>query len=217
MNALLRVLFVGALASSAWAWWLIAWPVVVLHASPRHAGHFGLVYVHMLTGTVMLFLGAAALYIGWTRRQFRYHKLFGYAYLSAGVFGAGSAFVLALAGRHRPAGPLSFQLDQASNVGFALATLATAWLVASAMAFRAARNRRFETHRAWMIRSYVLTWSFVLCRLLGRVPVFESLGEGAALAWLSWIVPLAVCEVALQWSDTSPRSAAAARPPLTSS
>src|SRR4030095_16938845 len=101
MKALVaRALFLVALVSSAWAWWLIAWPVLVLDASPRHTGHFGFVYVHTLTGTAMLFMGAAALYIGWTRRQFRYHKLFGYTYLSAGVVGAGLAFVLALAGRH---------------------------------------------------------------------------------------------------------------------
>jgi hypothetical protein len=68
------------------------------------------------------------------------------------------------------------------------------------MAYRAARNRRFDAHRAWMIRSYVLTWSFVLCRLVGRVPWLANIGDGAAIVWLSWIVPLLLCEVGLQWS-----------------
>jgi uncharacterized membrane protein YozB (DUF420 family) len=214
---ILPALFLGALLTSAWAWWLIAWPVAVFEASPKHQGHFALVYVHMLGGTTMLVLGAAALYVGWTRRQFRYHKVFGYAYLGGGAVGAAIAFVLALASSHRkPAGvPFALNLDQVSDVGFALATLSLAWLAVSAMAYRAARNRRFEAHRDWMIRSYVLTWTFVLCRLIGRIPALESLGDGAAIVWLSWIVPLLVCEVALHWSDTSPRHVRSATVPAT--
>lgn len=40
-------------------------------------------------------------------------------------------------------------------------TLELAWLAAAAMGWRAARNRRFASHREWMIRSYVLNWTFV--------------------------------------------------------
>jgi uncharacterized membrane protein YozB (DUF420 family) len=200
------ILFVGALMTSAWAWWLIAWPVITQEAAPRHVGHFAAVFTHMLGGTVMLALGAAALFVGWTRRHFRYHKGFGYAYLAAGVVGSVIAFVLAVAPGHRnPEASLAARLADANDTGIALATLSVAWVAVSAMAFRAAKNRRFDTHRAWMIRSYVLTWTFVLCRLLGRVPALESLGDGAAIVWLSWIVPLLVCEIALQWSATSPR------------
>jgi hypothetical protein len=42
------------------------------------------------------------------------------------------------------------------DLGWALASLGMARLVAAAMALRAARNRRFDSHRAWMIRSDVL-------------------------------------------------------------
>ena len=57
-----------------------------------------------------------------------------------------------------------------------------------------------------MIRSYVLTWTFVGCRITGRVPALEAMGDagGAAIVWLSWVVPLVVCEFALQWSSTAP-------------
>ncbi len=207
------ILFGGALVTSAWAWWLIAWPVVTLEAAPRHVGHFAAVYTHMIGGTVMLTLGAAALFVGWTRRQFRFHKAFGYAYLAAGAVGSLIAFVLAVAPGHRnPEASLAARLADVNDTGIALATLSVAWLAVSAMAFRAAKNRRFDTHRAWMIRSYVLTWTFVLCRLLGRVPALGSLGDGAAIVWLSWIVPLLVCEIALQWSAASPRPSAVAAP-----
>jgi hypothetical protein len=199
-------LLAGALLTSAWAWWLIAWPVAALTDPAKHAGHFALVYLHMVGGSVMLVFGAAALYIGWTRRHFRFHKVAGYGYLIGGTVGAGIALVLALANTHGDGAlPLSFDAAKLSDAGVALATLSVVWLAVTALAYRAARNRRFETHRGWMIRSYVLTWTFVLCRLIGRVPAFASLGDGAAIIWLSWIVPLLVCEVALQWSDSSPR------------
>ena len=54
-----------------------------------------------------------------------------------------------------------------------------------------------------MIRSYVLVWSFVFCRLASRVPGVEDMGGGEAFIWLSWVGPLIVCEVALQWRSGS--------------
>ena len=73
------------------------------------------------------------------------------------------------------------------------------------MAWRSARNRRFDTHRPWMIRSYVLTWTFVFCRLLGTVPAVAAAGKDVehALLWLTWVLPMMVCEVALQWRATA--------------
>jgi hypothetical protein len=77
--------------------------------------------------------------------------------------------------------------------------LATAWLLAASMAYRAVRNRRYDAHRDWMVRSYVLAWSFVFCRIVSRVPTVGELGDGQAFIWLSWIAPVLLCEVALQW------------------
>ncbi len=84
-------------------------------------------------------------------------------------------------------------------------TLELAWLAAAAMGWRAARNRRFASHREWMIRSYVLNWTFVGCRLATMVDFYPWLGiEGVTAAiWVNWIVPLVVCEVALRWRDGS--------------
>jgi len=193
------LLLIGALMTGAMAWWLIAAPVAGFGNTDKHAGHFGLVYLHMLGGTLMLFLGAANLYIGSTRRHFRYHKIFGYSYLIGGSVNAPIAFVLALGKVHDKSRAFTFHLATISDMGIALASLAVAWMAASAMAFRAARNKRFDSHRAWMIRSYVLTWSFVLCRLVGRVPGAGDIGDGAGIVWLSWVVPLFLCEIGLQW------------------
>jgi hypothetical protein len=50
-----------------------------------------------------------------------------------------------------------------------------------------------------MIRSYVLAWSFVFCRIASRIPNIDDLGDGEALIWLSWVAPLITCELLLQW------------------
>lgn len=198
------LLLVAAIATSAWAWWLIAYPVVSLGNVAKHSGHFPVVYLHMAGGTLMLLLGALNLYVGSTRRFFRLHRRFGYIYLIAGTVGSLLAAALAVGAGHGENLPgFSFVLEATSDVGWALLALALAWLVSAAMAYRAARNRRIDSHRAWMIRGYVLTWSFVSCRLVGRVPAFANLGDGAAIVWLSWIVPLLICEVVLQWGEGS--------------
>jgi hypothetical protein len=90
-------------------------------------------------------------------------------------------------------------------------TLALAWLGCAAMAYRAVRNKRYDSHRDWIIRSYVLAWSFVFCRIASRVPEIDGLGGGHAFIWLSWVAPLIICEFALQWragaNQSSNRSA----------
>ena len=200
-----KILLGLGLISSALAWFLIAPPVITFSSTAKHAEHFGLVYFHVLGGTIMLFLGLANLYIGTTRKHFKYHKLLGRIYLIGGGLGAIAAIVILSSSAHKPAGVGVF-----TNVSISLLTLATAWLLAAAMAYRAVRNKRYDSHREWVIRSYVLAWSFVFCRLASRVSSVEDIGGGAAFIWLSWVGPSIVCEVVLQWRrGASMRSAGA--------
>ncbi|MDP8993432.1 MAG: DUF2306 domain-containing protein [Pseudomonadota bacterium] len=156
----------------------------------------------------MLGLGAAALYIGWTRRAFRRHRWFGYAYLGVGSLGTTAALGLSALSPHEPA-----------SLYVATGTLSAAWLLVAAMAWRAARNRRFDSHRDWMVRSYVLSWTFVGCRMANVLNLFPS-PEGEAVTaqiWMFWIVPYLLCEMALQWKRGSVARPAArtarSRPP----
>jgi hypothetical protein len=61
----------------------------------------------------------------------------------------------------------------------AFLTLSLSWLALSAMAFVRARQRRFDDHRAWMIRSYSLTFAAVTARALA--PVFLALSSDPML------------------------------------
>ena len=199
---LLLAVFTGSIA-----WWLIALPVLNLSAAANHKSHFPYVFVHTVCGTVMLVAGAANLYIGTTRQYLRMHKPVGHAYVIGGTIGSLAAILLALSNGHaKPAAAFELTILKANDIGWALASLGMAWLGATAMAVRSARNRRFDSHRSWMIRSYVLVWAFVLCRLLSKIPSFPELGTGAAVIWLSWIIPLFLCEVVLQWRAGSRQS-----------
>ncbi len=104
-----------------------------------------------------------------------------------------------LAPRYRPFAPRSLRAVRIAAASF-LSPLNPGLESASISATESpARNRRIDSHRAWVVRSYVLVWAFVLCRLASRIPSLPEFGSGAALIWLSWIVPLFICEVVLQW------------------
>jgi len=186
------VLLALALISSAAAWWLIAWPVATLSNIPRHQGHFALTFAHMVGGTGMLFLGGLNLYLAARNDSYKLHRRVGQAYLIFGTFGAIMAIIITSSPAHKSAGSPILTTATVS-----LLTLASAWLCFAALGWRAALNRRFTSHGQWMVRSYVLVWSFVFCRLASRV---VPLGEDAFI-WLSWVGPLLICEMVLQWND----------------
>lgn len=62
-----------------------------------------------------------------------------------------------------------------------------------------ARRRRFDAHRRWMLRCYVLICSAVALRLIsgaaGLIGTSNAEGAYVIAAWCSWLVPLAVCEI----------------------
>src|SRR5688500_4942129 len=105
----------------------------------------------MMGGTIMLFLGLSNLYIGVTCKHFAYHKLIGRTYLIGCSLGALTAIGITLSPAHKQAGAGTF-----TNTTVSLLTLATAWLLAAGMGYRAVRNAKYDSHRDWMIRSYVL-------------------------------------------------------------
>jgi len=164
---------------------LVAGPAIEPAGQERHAGHFALLTAHIGGGIVMLLAGALGLRIGLTRQWFRGHKYVGYTYLAGGSISAAAALIRSFDTGHTP--------------GLSTGTLAASWLAFSFMAWRAVRNRRIEQHREWMIRSYVLAWTFVFCRFWTRAMPADLQGGETDMIWLTWIAPILLCEMALQW------------------
>jgi hypothetical protein len=68
------------------------------------------------------------------------------------------------------------------------------------MAYFAIRQGHVSQHKEWVIRSYVVTFTFVTTRTLADLGVLPSLGRDpfATLVWLSWSLSLLATEVILQ-------------------
>jgi uncharacterized membrane protein len=150
-------------------WWLVAF------------------YAHILGGGVAMLLGWMQFLPKWQARRIGLHRLFGKIYVaSILLFGATGGFVVALF----------------ANGGFPSAlgfgTLAVLWFVATLRAWTSIRRKDVESHKAWMIRSYALTFAAVTLRLW--LPLFTA-GFGLpfeqayiAIAWWCWVPNLIVGE-----------------------
>jgi hypothetical protein len=86
-----------------------------------------------------------------------------------------------------------------------LTLFAAVWLGFVLLAWQAARRRRFDVHRAFVIRATAIALSFVWVRmmaagggvLLGFIENAEL--RAATRGWLSFVLPLLVVEAWLSW------------------
>ena len=91
--------------------------------------------------------------------------------------------------------------------------LCVAWALTTGMALWSIRNRRFEQHRDWMLRSYVVTFAFVTFRLFADwmsslSATHTAFNDGqieATMAWACWAVPLLIAEPLIQFRATPVR------------
>jgi hypothetical protein len=171
---------------------LVAGPTLTTGWS-HHSGHQAMLLAHIIGGTGMLLFGAVGLRIGLTRQHFGWHRRIGFAYLATGSLASVTALIRSFDTPHSP--------------GLATGTLAVVWVAFTAMAWRAVRNRRFDQHREWMIRSYVVAWTFVFCRFYSRAMPEEAQMGLSDMIWLTWVVPVLLAEIMLQWKRGAPVSA----------
>jgi uncharacterized membrane protein len=159
-------------------------------------------YVHIVSGPVVLVNGLVLLSESVRRRFGGLHRVLGRVQVAVLLlFMLPSGAVMA---RHAfggwPAG-LSFLALSVATGGCAIAGVVHA------------RRRRYDRHRRWMLRTYVLICSAVALRLISGatelvgVPGPEAAYVGAA--WASWLVPLAAYEVAERWPARPPAGAQA--------
>ncbi|MCI0683862.1 MAG: DUF2306 domain-containing protein [Gemmataceae bacterium] len=162
-------------------------------------------YVHIFTGPLVLLNGLILLSDRVRRRHGRWHRVLGRVQVGVLLlFVLPSSVVMS---RHAfggwPAG-LSFLLLSAATAGCALAGVVHA------------RRGRYDRHRRWMIRCYVLICSAVALRLFsGAAGLFGvSSPEDAYIvaAWTSWLLPLAGLEI-VQRLTAAPRLAGPAPVP----
>jgi hypothetical protein len=149
---------------------------------------------HITGGWLALVLGPFQFLVGFRNRYPKVHRVMGRLYLIGILIGTISSVALALTTG------MAIHLSWALGLLF----LAFGWIVTTGMAFRFILLRRINLHKEWMIRSYVVTFAFVIFRWLNSTPYFVEMGNfierGPTMIWVSWVIPLLVTEVILQWN-----------------
>ena len=151
---------------------------------------------HIAGGMTALLLGPFQFWSGLRNRALGVHRWTGRLYLTGILLAASNAFYLAFFIPESDGGWMN---------GVSLFMLAAVWLASGAMAYVAIRNGRVQIHKEWMIRSYVLTFSFVNFRWWIDLPFISTIGTRveliATIGWLGWTLPLFVTELVLQWRN----------------
>ena len=147
-------------------------------------------FVHIGGGMIALLVGPGQLWLGQKRRRLEVHRRLGLVYVGSVAVSVTEAFYLAT---HTTLGWV---------FGAGLMGLAIAWVVTTGLAFAAVRRGLLHQHQEWMIRSYVVTFGFVVFRIF--VGISQATGIGTvpeqltAASWFCWAAPLLVTEAILQ-------------------
>jgi uncharacterized membrane protein len=142
-------------------------------------------YVHIAGAATALLVGPVQ-FLPWIRRRRPVHRWLGRLYIVGCLIGGTGGLIVAFGST---AGPVA-------KAGFG--SLAVIWIIANVQGWRMARARRFDTHRAWMIRSFALTFAAVTLRLyLPLIPLTGlSFVDGyRATSFLAWVPNLIAAEL----------------------
>jgi len=148
---------------------------------------------HIVGGSVALLSGVFQIWTGLGATKMNVHPLTGKIYLTGVAIGATGAFILSVSSS--VFGP---------TFGVALFVMALAWVSTSGMALFCIRKRNIRLHRQWMIRSYIITFGFVIFRIFtDYLPYGDWWGLtrpeiSNATIWASWVVPMIAYEIYAQ-------------------
>ncbi len=142
--------------------------------------------VHVAGAATALLIGPFQFLHGLRARHRWLHRWMGRTYVIACLVGGVGGLVMAFGST---AGPIA-------TAGFG--GLGLIWIFANIQGWRLAMARRFDDHRAWMIRSFALTLAAVTLRLylplapLTDVPFIDAY---RAISFLCWVPNLMVAEL----------------------
>ncbi len=144
-------------------------------------------HVHIASGPVSLLLGVMLISERFRMRYPQWHRLMGRVQ---------AANVLLLV---TPSGLwMAWHTSTGTVAGIGFAMLAVLTGTCVALGWRAAVQRRFQVHRRWMWRCFLLLCSAVVLRLLaglGTLLGVQSQWFDPLVSWASWLVPLALFEL----------------------
>lgn len=149
-------------------------------------------YVHIFSAPVVLFTGLILMSEDVRRRRGSLHRVLGRVHV-----------VLLLVLVLPTSAVMSRHAFGGWPAGLSFLCLSAATAVSAILGVVHARRRRFDKHRRWMLRSYVLICSAVVLRLVsgaaGLIGVASPERAYIVAAWCSWLIPLAVFELVQRW------------------
>jgi hypothetical protein len=158
------------------------------------------VTAHVIGGLVALAVGSWQLNARLRARVIALHRWMGRSYAVAVLVGGLGALRMA---------PVS-QGGLAAHLGFG--SFALLWLFSTARGYIAIRSHDEARHRAWMIRSYSLTYAAVTLRIYTPLSLAAGIPFADAypvISWLCWVPNLVLAEWFVQRRQASIAAVAA--------
>ncbi|OAB27460.1 hypothetical protein PMSD_23440 [Paenibacillus macquariensis subsp. defensor] len=146
-------------------------------------------YVHIVTAMLALIIGPFQIFLKQSKARIRQHRLLGYVYIiSITVSGMVSLYLSLFA----TGGWIS---------GLGFLGLDVLWIATTWIALRKIMVKDVQAHKAWMLRSYALTFAAVTLRIW-LTPLALLFGDFEAgyrvVAWLCWVPNLLVIEIVIR-------------------
>lgn len=156
--------------------------------------------IHFIGGTIMLAFAPIQFIPRIRKTRPKIHRYMGRVYVVSVIASAIAAIYIAI--------DKMIVTEKLVTFATGLIGLAIASLVTTMTAYAMVRNRNFEQHREWMIRSYVVTLGFATFRIFtdlvnGTLFHIDGLEMATIMSWACWSLPLLVTEFFLQLNRTS--------------
>ena len=164
--------------------------------------HYATLVVHVVTAATALVLGVMQL-LPRVRARRALHRRLGRTFLVVGVVAFGLTGI-----------PLALTTPNGDVTRYGILVPAVGWLVCAALGWAAIRRGRLAAHRAWMIRTYALTFFAITTRMVVpllvavQMPFQDERGPDIVRQvvertipygqWLGWMIDLAVAEYAIR-------------------
>lgn len=154
------------------------------------------VFIHVVTGMLATIVSPLQFIPNFRSNYIRIHRIIGRTYVYSIVVSSITSFYLCA--------------TTPENFWYALGLggFTAAWLFTGVMGMITAMKGRLDQHKAWMIRSFVVTVGFSISRLLEDMVIQVHAEVGRVerltiLSWVSWIIPLIITEWLLIKSRTT--------------
>jgi uncharacterized membrane protein len=167
--------------------------------APYHPYHLQLIadrallIPHAIAATLAFVIGPVQFSSRLRARHLQLHRILGRTYVFSVLIAATCAFFIEL-GR---------------DDFFGVFVQISLWTLCTVVAFITARNRQIAVHRQWMIRSYALTFTFIINRVLNLWPAYFNLTPRQFAIWDIYVclIVFVGCDLAFNSRELTHRRA----------